>query len=411
VGYLSLFRLLYVKFAMEKINKQYFIEIIKRYRLGKASEEEIKFLDSYYDMFDVQDEFLTDDNEADIKDKVKLSIDAKIGFQEESLKSTVIFKRLLRYASAAVVFLALSFGAISLIKKITHSDPSLAVQNDIAPGGNTAILTLANGKKIFLDKINKGEILQQAGLRIIKTSKGQIVYEITNQKILQDNKGEAKLNTISTPNGGQYQVVLPDGTKVWLNSASNLKYPNYFSGSERLVELEGEAYFEVTKNKQSPFRIKTTLQEIEVLGTHFNINAYKDEPVLKTTLLEGSVMVSSAKSKMILVPGQQARMDINTLETTTESKVDLDQIVAWKNGVFSFENEDLRSIMRQISRWYNVSVVFNGPLSEDKFFGEISRNSNLSQVIEILKLNNIRVTLSGKTISVSSSQTNSPNNN
>jgi transmembrane sensor len=396
---------------MEKINKQHFIEILKRYRLGKASDKEIKFLDSYYDMFDIQDDFLAEKNEAKIKDKVKVSIDARIGLQKKSFNRIMAGKRIIRYASAAMVIFALSFGAYLLNNKFTHSDQSVAVQHDIPPGGNTAILTLANGKKIFLDKIVNGQVLQQAGLHITKTSKGQIVYEVTDQKALQDSNEEAKMNTISTPNGGQYQVVLPDGTRVWLNSASNLKYPNYFSGSERLVELEGEAYFEVAKNKLSPFRIKTGLQTIEVLGTHFNVNAYNDEPILKTTLLEGSVTVSSAKNKIILIPGQQATINRNNLETTVESKVDLDQIVAWKNGVFSFENEDLRSIMRQISRWYNVSVVFNGPLSDDKFFGEISRNSNLSQVIEILKLNNIRVALSGKTLHVSSSQTNSTNNN
>jgi transmembrane sensor len=396
---------------MEKINKQHFIEILKRYRLGKASDKEIKFLDSYYDMFDIQDDFLAEKNEAKIKDKVKVSIDARIGLQKKSFNRIMAGKRIIRYASAAMVIFALSFGAYLLNNKFTHSDQSVAVQHDIPPGGNTAILTLANGKKIFLDKIVNGQVLQQAGLHITKTSKGQIVYEVTDQKALQDSNEEAKTNTISTPNGGQYQVVLPDGTRVWLNSASNLKYPNYFSGSERLVELEGEAYFEVAKNKLSPFRIKTGLQTIEVLGTHFNVNAYNDEPILKTTLLEGSVTVSSAKNKIILIPGQQATINRNNLETTVESKVDLDQIVAWKNGVFSFENEDLRSIMRQISRWYNVSVVFNGPLSDDKFFGEISRNSDLSQVIEILKLNNIRVALSGKTLHVSSSQTNSTNNN
>jgi len=211
-------------------------------------------------------------------------------------------------------------------------------------------------------------------------------------------------NTVSTPKGGQYRIILPDGTNVWLNAASSISYPTVFKGAERLVTLNGEGYFEVTKNKAMPFRVKSAMQTIEVLGTHFNINAYTDETRVKTTLLEGSVKVISATRSTFITPGEQAAISRAGNGIISKQRVNVDKEVAWKNGVFSFADEDIRAVMRQVSRWYDIDVVYEGDIPDEKFFGEISRSSNLGDVFRILELNNMKFAVEGKTIKVSYSK-------
>lgn len=259
---------------------------------------------------------------------------------------------------------------------------------DIAPGGNKAFLTLANGKRIVLTDAKNGELAEESGIKVIKTADGQLVYNVSN-----GISAVTGTNKIETPAGGQYQVRLPDGTKVWLNAASSLTFPTKFAKLERRVMLSGEAYFEVAKDKRHPFIVKTEQQEVEVLGTHFNINSYQDEPELKTTLLEGSVKVVPASLSLngnsqlhdiILKPGEQA---VNSGAGIMVKQIDAQSAIDWKNGDFIFNGETLESIMRKVSRWYNVQIIYEDQnLKKQSFGGEVSRFANVSEVLEVLEL-------------------------
>ena len=271
--------------------------------------------------------------------------------------------------------------------------------NDIAPGGDKATLTLADGKKISLTEAQNGKLGQQTGAIITKLADGQIIYSMIAAE--EGTEGsEVTQNTISTPNGGKYQVILPDGTKVMLNAATSITFPTAFRGDHRQVKLDGEAYFEVAENKNQPFIVSSGTHTVEVLGTHFNINAYSNEKAIKTTLLEGSVKVSVGGRSALIVPGQQTLVERDNPLEVIKRNADLSKEMAWKNGIFSFEKDDLKSVMRQLSRWYDVNVVYSGDFPDEEFFGEISRNSNLSEVAKILELNNIHLEIAEKTIKV-----------
>ena len=240
-----------------------------------------------------------------------------------------------------------------------------------------------------MDENTAANISSNNHIKIAKTGAGQIVYTILNNDDVKSNK--VAFNTIQTPRGGQYQVVLPDGTKVWLNAASSLKYPEVFMGNTRTVELSGEAYFEVSKNKAMPFHVKSKFQDVEVLGTHFNINSYMDEQTIKTTLLEGSVKVSNLKSLKILKPGQQSIAGIseNSL-IKLASEVDTDDETAWKNGLFQFNNSDLKIILNQLERWYDIKIDY-ASIPAKRYNGMISRKVKLSEVLKMLeKTGNIK---------------------
>ncbi|QNK61073.1 FecR family protein [Pedobacter sp. PAMC26386] len=258
---------------------------------------------------------------------------------------------------------------------------------ELVPGGNKATLTLADGTKISLTDATNGKIAEQAGVSIRKTVDGQLLYELKEiPSSTQHPKLPVLYNTISTPAGGQYQVILPDGTHVWLNAASSLKYPSSFTTlKERRVELRGEAYFEVAKVNVNavhiPFVVVSRKQEVEVLGTHFNVNSYEDDGILATTLLEGSVKVRRpAVFERIISPGEQAlvNQDIQVIE------VDPLTAIAWKNGLFKFENANIYMIMNQFSRWYNVDIAYEGKIPNNKFTGEVYRNMDASKALKIL---------------------------
>ncbi|WP_114936956.1 FecR family protein [Mucilaginibacter endophyticus] len=388
---------------MDEANKQYFIQILTKYRLGEATQEEIKFLESYYNLFDLNDDLITEENEADylyLKDAIKATVDERIVQLEKEPVTMPSRSGWIRYAVAASIMLFISVGAYLFIRS-SHKANNFAANpyKRIVPGTNKATLTLANGTTISLDDAANGQIAKQAGVKITKTADGQIVYQAD-----ATGQDQAVQNTVATPKGGQYKVILPDGTNVWLNASSSISYPTVFKGAERMVTLNGEGYFEVAKNKAMPFRVKSALQTIEVLGTHFNINAYADEAVVKTTLLEGSVKVISETSSTLIVPGEQAVINRQGNGVISKQQVNLDAEVAWKNGVFSFADEDIREVMRQVSRWYDIDVVYEGDMPTEKFFGEISRSSNLADVFKILELNNMKFTVEGKTVTVSYSK-------
>ncbi|SDD82785.1 FecR family protein [Mucilaginibacter pineti] len=268
--------------------------------------------------------------------------------------------------------------------------------HDVLPGGNKAVLTLANGKTITLNSAQNGVLAQQGGASVYKTRNGQLVYG-GGQNDAQEQA--TAMNKVSTPRGGQYQLVLSDGSKVWLNAASSLSFPAVFMGKTRDVEITGEAYFEVAKNPNKPFRVKTNNTTVEVLGTHFNINAYTDEESIKTTLLEGSVKISNSKYASVLKPGQQA-----SLTQTGQIKViddpEAEYAIAWKNGVFEFKDAGIETIMRQAARWYDVDVSYQGTIPTREFNGSISRNVKASELMGMLKYAGVNFKIEDKHITV-----------
>jgi ferric-dicitrate binding protein FerR (iron transport regulator) len=281
--------------------------------------------------------------------------------------------------------------------------PRRVAQSNIHPGGNKAILTLASGKKISLTDAGNGQIANQNGIKVTKAANGQLVYTITGRENLPGASSSNDLdafNTIETPKGGQYQVVLPDGSKVWLNAYTSLKFPVSFNNQkERRVELSGEAYFEVAHNKDLPFRVVTARQTVEVLGTHFDVNAYSDDAVTKTTLLQGLVRITAASRSAILNPGQQAKLT-GTLDV---SEVNTAEAIAWKNGYFNFDDEKLENIMRSVSRWYNVDVVFEDQSLKKETFGAVTtRFANITTLLKMMEqTGDARFNIQGTTITVS----------
>lgn len=272
-------------------------------------------------------------------------------------------------------------------------------RNRILPGTNKAILKLASGAVILLDTAKSGILAREGNVPIFKTGTGRLVYQHTSSGI--QSASAAAYNIISTPRGGQYQLVLPDGTQVWLNAASSLRYPTLFSGAHRDVTLTGEAYFEVVKDKAHSFRVLINKQEVEVLGTHFNINGYTDECSVKTTLTEGSVKVSTQRKTVWLQPGEQADVPDGNPELASVSKVDVSNVMAWKNGNFQFENAEVSFIMRQVARWYDVDIVYSGIPSKKRFTGTISRIVPLADLLTMLGYTGLDFKISGFKIIVS----------
>ncbi len=269
----------------------------------------------------------------------------------------------------------------------------------ILPGDNKAILTLSDGTKIILEDAKNGILANQAGVSIQKTSDGELLYSFSNSaNSVTQAEDNILYNKIETPIGGKYQVNLPDGSKVWLNSSSSLRFSALFNGHTREVELSGEAYFDVSKNKGKPFRVITKDQIVEVLGTQFNINSYSDEGPIKTTLIEGSVKIIYKDKVVLLSPGQQFQPK-ELVSAVVEA--DTEEVVAWKDGYFVFKNEDIKSIMRKLSRWYNVEVSYSGNIPEVGFGGNISRSKDISEVLDVLQLTNaIHFKVEGRRITV-----------
>jgi transmembrane sensor len=285
--------------------------------------------------------------------------------------------------------------ADSKTKKPLASDPPVATAHDLPPGRNTAVLTLADGHTIPLDSAANGGLAQQGNTKVIKLN-GQIAYTNTGGAPAGDN---LLFNTISTARGNQYQLILSDGSKVWLNAASSLRFPTSFKGKERKVEVTGEAYFEIAKNPAMPFKVVVNGGEIDVLGTHFNVNAYSDESSVQTTLLEGAVSIKKGDATQLLSPGQQARFTSKG-EISLSKNVDVAQETAWKDGFFWFNNTDIHMLMRQVSRWYNVEVEFKGEITDDGFTGKVSRNVSLSKLLNVLEQYEIHFKIEGKKITV-----------
>ncbi|HVW62793.1 MAG TPA: FecR domain-containing protein [Puia sp.] len=337
--------------------------------------------------FDERHEGLTDEAQ---REKMLLAVRMRARAMERS----VPMRRWRRVAAAAAV-IAVAAGVYLVGRR---KDTQVAVnvktyKNDVAPGVNGAVLRLSDGSEIVLDSTGNGELSRQGNTRVVKQAGGQLVYQ--EQGARQDDgknpdrgMNDAVLyNTLSTARGKQFRMILPDGTKVWLNSFSSIHYPTSFTAGEgrRLVEITGEVYFEVAADAKLPFVVKTRREEVTVLGTHFNINSYEDEPAEKATLLEGAIRISHGADNVLLRPGQQAAIGENK-KGIGVAEVNVDDVVAWKNGFFHFDNADIQTVMRQLARWYDVDVKYNGvPPTTGDFKGEIGRDLKLAQVLKVLE--------------------------
>jgi len=391
----------YKRISLSLMKKQHFLKILRKYNAGKASEEEKSFLLAYYNLFEGEldiTEMLTGEKRDLFKNQMKANIYRKIIQQEQKpFKSNLLIRRL---AAAAIIFVICTTGITLYIFRAELFKGQTYTKNDIAPGGNKAILTLANGTQIILTNAKNGLLALQGGTKISKTASGQIFYDAS----LQGKRSDTAYNTITTPRGGQYLVVLPDSSKVYLNAASTLRFPTAFIGNTRTVVLTGEAYFEVSHDKSKSFHVLTKGQNVEVLGTHFNINAYDDERSVNTTLLEGGVKVYFNGQVARLIPGEQSQVS-TTGGTGSGIKViqnaNTDEAVAWKNGFFQFNNADLQTIMRQYARWYDVKVIYEGKTKERSFSGEIHRNLTAAQALDVLNYADVHFNIHGRTIIVS----------
>lgn len=320
----------------------------------------------------------------------KVNAASEISPSAPVVKASSSFRKRFAWAAAAAILVASFFiWRTNMDQPVQSSAPPV----EILPGGTKATLTLADGKIISLDAVPNGDIAAEGNVQVIKMD-GTLQYNVDNEN------AEITYNTIQTPRGGKYQLVLSDGTVVWLNAASSLRFPVVFKGKERQVELMGEAYFEVKKGEK-PFKV--SLQNgsrIEVKGTAFNVNAYQDEDLLRTTLIEGKINFMMLGKTQALLPGQQIRVAYRQPEMQVIDDVDLEQEVAWKNDLFIFKGMDVKSIMREISRWYDIDVVYKGKLNPETFSGIVSRKSNLSQVLKIMEEGGVRFVIEGRTIVV-----------
>jgi transmembrane sensor len=304
--------------------------------------------------------------------------------------------RIPRWSVAASILLVLGIAGWLLFRKSGHSQPVVVQQPEqIAPGKEGAVLTLSDGSKMVLDSLGNGIVATQSGTTI-ELKNGRLTYQASGR-----TGAEILYNTMSTPRGRQFQLSLPDGSKVWLNAESSIRYPVDFTGNQRKVEITGEAYFEVVKNTAKPFIVAINPQTtVEVLGTHFNINAYNNEPAIATTLLEGAVKFSHEKQQSLLKPGQQARA-ATTGKISIVNDADIDKVMAWKNGAFNFEGASLEQLMRQLERWYDITVVYENGIPQKEFTGEIGRNVKLADVVEALHSLGVNLRLEGRTLIVS----------
>lgn len=301
---------------------------------------------------------------------------------------TYSYKLWTTVVAAALGILLLSIYVYYREKSAPLKQSITRVIDDVAPGSNKATLRLANGRIISLDSSPDGTIAQEQGVTISKKESGRLIYNLTDA----DKETKNGLNVIATPKGGQYQVQLPDGSKVWLNAASTLIYASSLrerGDDKRRVTLTGEAYFEVARDKQHPFIVVTGDQQVEVMGTHFNVNSYADEEVIRTTLLEGSVKVEMNAVKptypkeVVLKPGQQSSLTKTGIKVTP---ADIETAVAWKNNKIIFKEADVQVVLRQVARWYDLDVKYNGPIPKDLITGTISRQSQLSTILKMFSM-------------------------
>ena len=378
----------------ELLNKSAWSEEEKNWMLNylqsSDSAELKKIMQEHYDNYNLQQLI-----KPEVSERLLKTIHEKIE-KPKHTKRRIFQLPVFRLAAASIILLIITAGVLyfttnNSTDSSSNQQANNISQTDVLPGGDKAILTLDNGQQIVLDTAANGTITQQGNVTISKLN-GQLTYSKAtgNEEVLY--------NTITTPKGGQYKLELADGSKVWLNAASSIRFPTAFINKERLVEITGEAYFEISKDASKPFKVLVNKMQVEVLGTHFNINAYNDEADIKTTLLEGSVKVSKEEKTALLKPGEQAQL--NAMYLIVNKNVNLQKVIAWKNGAFDFNGESLQSAMRQIARWYDVDVVYEKGLPDIEFGGKVQRNLKLSQIIKGLEDSEIHFRIEGRKLIV-----------
>lgn len=369
-------------------------ELYRKVADGTATKQERQLFNGWYNsLSSVPQEPISEERLMAAKQRIFDGID--LGRQEVMARPA--YRLWYKMVAAASVVVIVSAGIYFYRGNVAKQDlDQVAMENRIVPGNDRAVLTLADGRQIDLTGAGNGELAEQGGVKVSKSADGQLVYEFSGAA-----KGAKGYNMVSTPRGGQHQVSLPDGSKVWLNAASSLRFPvSFASMPQRKVELTGEAYFEVTKDKDHPFLVASAGQTVEVLGTHFDVNAYGDGGKMKTTLLEGSVRLVGGNAARVLLPGQQGILYQNSLSV---GNVKTESAVAWKEGYFSFKNESLENIMSSLSRWYDVDVEYKDEeIRDDPFWGTVSRFAKVGDVLKVLeRTGEVHFRIEGRKIIVS----------
>ena len=378
-------------------------ELLQRYQAGNVNQSEKELIENWYQQLIETGEWEWGEGEKEqLQKTIEYRLLQKIHGSSKSSKGHLFNRRIWWAAASVTIMLAAS--AYFLLFKKSISSPQVVkagtLPHDVqAPQSNKAMITLANGQKVYLDSINNGALALQGNVKLVKLASGEIVYQSSGEI-----SGQLQYNTLENPKGSKViNMILTDGTKVWLNAGSSLVYPVVFTGDKRKVAITGEAYFEVAKNPAKPFLVDVETQaggagEIEVLGTHFDINAYADEPDIKTTLLEGSVKIKKSNTVQMLSPGQQA--ELTPAGIKLDKNVDVSQVMAWKDGFFLFNNIDIHALMRQVARWYDVDVNFEGDISAEGYTGKISNDVPLSKLLEALQLNGLHASMEGRKINI-----------
>lgn len=373
-------------------------ELLSKYQAGTTTGSENELVERWYNQLVETGEWKWSKGEKEMTQKlIEARLMKKINAGGPHRRPVFYHIRFQRWAAATVILLFSAIGYF-LINHHKSKPQQIAkvVSNDVkAPQQNKAVIRLANGRMIYLDSVGNGALALQGNVQLMKLSNGQIAY--THERGEVSTKME--YNTLSNPRGSKViHVVLSDGSKVWLDVASSITYPVSFTGKERKVSITGEAYFEVAHDAMKPFYVNHRDMNIRVLGTHFNVNAFEDEGTdIKVTLLQGKVEVNNQISKETLKPGQQAIVN-NKIKIFND--VDLDEVMGWKNGYFEFNNSDLANVLSQVSRWYNVDVVYKGYNKPRQFMGEIQRDLNLSEILKILAKNGIQFQIEGNKLIV-----------
>ncbi len=383
--------------------------LIEKYLNGAISAEERLQLDQWYSSLADDEAALpvSSEDEKDINERLQRRIFNAITTLSRIHSRRFFFRGWqLPVIAASVILILVSITVYYYMHSGTLTEVSLAQQvpvpaaAGIVPGGNRALLTLADGSTIVLDSASNGMLSRQGNIKVLKLDNGSLSY--TGQGMKKSANNETVFNTISTPRGGQYQVTLSDGTKVWLNAASSISFPVAFTATGRSVSVTGEAYFEVAHDRHRPFKVQINNSEIEVLGTHFNVNAYEDEATVRTTLLEGKIKQTTKDGTLqkILLQGQQSDIRKNG-EISVSSNVDTEEAVAWMQGNFQFRSADLRAVLRQVSRWYDVDIEYKGNV-DLHFTGQLPRSENASTLFENLALTGeVHFRIEGRKIIVS----------
>ncbi|MDB5158788.1 MAG: anti-FecI sigma factor, FecR [Mucilaginibacter sp.] len=360
-------------------------ELAEKWATGRITAEEQAWLEKWYAEFNEEEITLTNSRHQDSGALKKAMLDQiNAGIEKEGGPTRTLW-RWRNLAAAASILFFLSAGSYFLFHKAPPQQQTAQNQKqDIAPGQKQVTLTLANGQKLNVNNKLKGKLAQQGNMMVQVNNGNALTYTAL---AVNQNLSEVAYNTLSTARGQEspFPLVLADGTQVWLNAASSITYPTSFNGKDRVVKITGEVYIKVAHNAARPFKVLVRGQTIDDIGTTFNINAYDDEPVIKTTLIDGSVKISNTTGSAILKPGQQAIIQPDNQNIKVKD-ADIEEAIAWKNDYFIFNHEKIQSIMRKISRWYDVEVVYEDGISTDWVGGSESRSKNVSEVLRKIEL-------------------------